>query len=93
MRNARASAWVVYSFSMNGSPDVMRAVCEEAEWEAIDRSKPGFYTLVQAGIANEGEAERLARGTAGEVRPRVTKAAVRSWARDNLVGPRQPAAE
>jgi hypothetical protein len=79
MQTAKGGAWVVYSFSLNGNPEAMRAVCEQAEWEALDRSKPGFYTLIRAGISNEGEAERLARGSAGAARPRVPKVGMSSW--------------
>jgi hypothetical protein len=32
----------------------------------MERAQPGHHKLIQAGIANEGEAERLARGTAGD---------------------------
>ena len=39
----------------------MNAVCRQSEWEAMERAQPGYHTLVQAGITNEGEAERLAR--------------------------------
>jgi len=76
MRNA---TWVVYSIPMKDSPAGVRAVCEQGEWEAMDRARPGFFTLVQGGIANEGEAERLARGTAGEARPRIGKSVPQSW--------------
>ena len=40
----------------------MNAVCERGEWEAMERARPGYHTLVQTGIFNEGEAEKLARG-------------------------------
>ena len=73
MRHKKPAVWAVYSFPMKGSPDGMRAVCEQGEWEAMDRAKPGFYTLIQAGIVNEGEAERLARGTSGDTKPRPPK--------------------
>jgi hypothetical protein len=76
MRNA---TWVVYSIPMKGSPEGARAVCERREWEAMDLARPGFFTLIQGGIANEGEAERLARGRAGEVKSRNAKAAPLSW--------------
>jgi hypothetical protein len=79
MRNMKAVAWVVYSFPLKGSPDGMRAVCEQGEWAAIERSKPGFYTLIQAGITHEGEAERLARGNSGAARPRNSKVGMTSW--------------
>jgi len=57
----------------------MRAVCEQAEWDAIELANPGVNTLIQAGISNEGEAERLARGTSGAARPRGPKRAITSW--------------
>jgi hypothetical protein len=76
MRNA---TWVVYTMPMKGRPEGVRAVCDEGEWAAMDGAKPGFFTLVQGGITNEGEAERLARGTAGEARSRTAKAVPLSW--------------
>jgi hypothetical protein len=76
MRNA---TWVVYSIPMKDSPAGVRAVCQHGEWEAMDRARPGFFTLVQGGIANEGEAEQLARGTAGEAKPRTGKTVPLSW--------------
>ena len=65
MQNATAETWVVYSMPVKGNPDRMRAVCARAEWEAMAPARSGLYTLVLDGIANEGEAERLARGTSG----------------------------
>ena len=76
MRNA---TWVVYTIPMKGSPEGARAVCERREWEAMDLARPGYFTLIQGGIANEGEAERLARGRAGEVKPRNAKAVPLAW--------------
>jgi hypothetical protein len=49
-------------------------VCEQREWEALDRMRPGYHTLLHAGLKTEQEAERLARGTAGETpsrKPRI----------------------
>lgn len=66
MLTAVATTWVVYSVPMDGSP---RAVCTQAEWGAIDRARPGHFTLVRAGLRTEAEAERLARGAAGAGRP------------------------
>jgi hypothetical protein len=53
--------WVVYRMTIHGKPSGMSAVCEQGEWQAMERVNPGYHTLVRAGIANEGEAERLAR--------------------------------
>jgi hypothetical protein len=63
-------SWVVYRMTVHNKPTGMNAVCEQAEWEAMERAQPGYHTLVQAGIASEGETERLARGTAGDAKSR-----------------------
>ena len=47
--------------TIHGKPSGMDVVCEQSEWEAMERAQPGYHTLVQAGITNEAEAERLAR--------------------------------
>ena len=62
MRAAIAESWVVYRMALRHCPDGMRAVCEQAEWDAMELARPGYHTLVRAGIPNETEAERLARG-------------------------------
>jgi hypothetical protein len=59
-------AWVVYKRTLHGKPLPVNAVCEQGEWEAMEAQQPGYHTLVRSGITNEGEAERLARGTAGD---------------------------
>ena len=59
-------SWVVYQMPVKGQPAGMNAVCRQREWEAMESARPGYYTLIRAGIANEGEAERLARGTSGD---------------------------
>ena len=72
MSQSTSSGWVVYEVPTRGVVETARAVCEQREWDAMELAKPGRYLLVQAGIANEGEAERVARGTAGEVPARKT---------------------
>ena len=62
----RVGPWVVYRTPVKGQPEGLPAVCGQREWDAMASSRPGYYTLVRAAIANEGEAERLARGTAGD---------------------------
>jgi hypothetical protein len=76
MQNA---TWVVYTIPIKGTPEGVRAVCDEREWAAMEGARPGYFTLVQGGITNEGEAEQLARGTAGEAKPRNAKPIPRSW--------------
>jgi hypothetical protein len=60
-KNEKSMMWVVYRMTIHGKPSGIDAVCEQSEWEAMERTRPGYHTLVQAGITNEGEAERLAR--------------------------------
>ncbi len=54
-------SWVVYKMTLHGKPVGVNAVCEQAEWDAMELARPGYHHLIQSGIANEGEAERLAR--------------------------------
>ncbi len=61
-----AVAWVVYRMNVPGRKIMGNVVCEQREWDALEAERPGYHTLVRAGITNEGEAERLARGTAGD---------------------------
>jgi hypothetical protein len=56
-------SWVVYRTASHGKAKMMNAVCEQREWDSMERAQPGHYTLVQAGMTNEGEAEQLARNT------------------------------
>lgn len=66
----RPVSWVVYRVTLKGQAAGPNAVCELTEWEEMERRRPGGHTLIQSGIASEGEAERLDRGTAGDPIPR-----------------------
>ena len=66
MKKEQRVSWVVYRMTIHGKESGMNAVCEQSEWDAMERAQPGHHKLIQAGITNEGEAERLARGTAGD---------------------------
>jgi hypothetical protein len=69
MRTEKKMLWVVYRTALRGKQGksaMMNVICEQAEWDAMELAQPGHYTLVQAGIASEGEAERLARGSSGD---------------------------
>jgi hypothetical protein len=57
----KAVSWVVYLMTLHKNPEGMRAMCEQSEWDEMERARPGYHKLIRAGIANEGEAERLAR--------------------------------
>ncbi len=58
--------WVVYEVTIRRKPIRVRAVCERSEWDAMVLARPGYHTLILGGITSEPEAERLARGTAGD---------------------------
>jgi hypothetical protein len=60
--------WVVYKMAVHKKPDGMNAVCEQREWDAMERDQPGQNTLIRSGITNEAEAELLARGTSGDAK-------------------------
>jgi hypothetical protein len=58
-----AGPWVVYRMPVRGRDGGMVALCSQREWDEMAKVQPGHYTLIRDGIANEGEAERLARST------------------------------
>lgn len=68
MHKAGSRSWVVYLMPVNEG--AVRAVCEQWEWDRMEMARPDHYTLVQAGITNEAEAEKLARGKSGDAKPR-----------------------
>jgi len=67
------TTWVVYRMTLLSGVAVGNVVCEQWEWDALQAAKPGYHTLLYSGIKTEQEAEKLARGTAGETPPRNTK--------------------
>lgn len=72
MRKAdQAVAWVVYQMATRGKHGGQSVVCEQGEWDAMELAGPGSNTLIQDHITSEPEAERLARGTAGDDRVRL----------------------
>jgi hypothetical protein len=56
--------------SVQKQSEALRAVCAQAEWDAMERARPGYHTLIRSGIKTEREAELLARGTSGDPVPR-----------------------
>ena len=52
--------------TLRRKPCGVRAVCERSEWDAMELDRPGYHTLVLGGITSEPDAEKLARGAAGE---------------------------
>jgi hypothetical protein len=70
-KKTKLVSWVVCQMTIHGKESGMNAVCEQSEWDEMERAKPGHHKLIQAGITKESEAERLARGTAGAPRSGV----------------------
>ena len=66
-------SWVIYQTITPGAAPGPQSVCEQKEWEKLQRDHPGQHSLIQAGIASEGAAEQLARGTSGDARPKPRK--------------------
>jgi len=67
MRQIEAcQSWVVYRMTLHSGAFAGNVVCEQREWEALERARPGFHMLIRSGIETEQEAEKLARGTAGD---------------------------
>src|SRR4051812_22877484 len=42
--------WCVYRMTLHGNATGGNVVCEQSEWEAIDRARPGYHTLLHSGI-------------------------------------------
>ena len=89
MKSRVVGPWVIYRVAVKGGRDGPTAVCESGEWDAMEAARPGIHTLLRTGIANEGEAERLARGTSGDSAPKAA-ARVRTTMLLGLGQPAQP---
>ena len=76
MRTTRPTAWVGYQAAVKGVEHGPNAVCDQAEWDALAAAAPGADHLIRGGITNEAGAEKLARGTAGDLVPRGAAKAV-----------------
>ena len=66
-------SWVVYKMTMPKNVLGGNVVCEQREWDQLESQRPGHHTLLHAGLKTEQEAEKLARGTAGDAKPRGDK--------------------
>jgi hypothetical protein len=62
----RPESWVIYQAVVNGEVIGPNSVCEQGEWEAMERAAPGGTFVIQSGIADEGVAERLAQESSGD---------------------------
>jgi hypothetical protein len=73
MDKAKGVSWVVYKMTIYKQAEALNAVCEQSEWDAMELARPGYHTLVQAGIPSEMEAEKVARGTSGDPPARLPR--------------------
>ena len=64
------STWVVFQ-SVQGKQMGAKSVCQQREWEALERSNPGANELIASGLESETAAEKLARGSAGDPKKRA----------------------
>ena len=64
--------WVIFMMTIH-KHDSRKAVCEQAEWEAMELARPGYHQFIQGGFTSEAEAELLARGDSGASKPRASK--------------------
>ena len=64
----QAVFWAVYRrvWKFHHTDVLTAAVCEQGEWDAMQKAQPGVHTLVRGRIGSEEEAEKLARGTSGD---------------------------
>ena len=72
MMSKKNETWVVYLMT-GKQTNGMKAVCQESEWDAMEKAKPGEHQLIKRGIASETEAELLARGVSGDSKPRTLR--------------------
>jgi hypothetical protein len=64
----QAVFWAVYqrAWKFYRTEVMTTAVCEQGEWDAMQKAEPGVRLLVRGRIGSEEEAEKLARGTSGD---------------------------
>lgn len=67
---------MVYQAAVKGMEQGPNAICDQAEWDALEAATPGVNRLVRGGITNQAEAEKFTRGTSGDFVPRETPKAV-----------------
>ncbi len=68
----KVEKWVVYETTA-GPNTGRKSVCTTGEWNCIESSKSNENRIIMDGIPNENDAEKLARGTSGDQKPRQTK--------------------
>ena len=86
MRKTEIVTWVVYRRMMTKSRKHLEstAICTQIEWDEMELAAPGQNTLVQTGIKHEAVAEKIARGTSGDLVSRDSRNEPRSHIVDSV---------
>ena len=88
-KREEGESWVIYQAVIKGLVCGPNAVCDQQEWEAMERARPGAQSLVQCGIATEGAAERLLHNYALSILvPDQHYGAVAGWVEQTHLGNR-----
>jgi hypothetical protein len=69
-RTTETHSLAVYRIAATGKLEAVNAMCDQADWPEVERLAKGRNTLVRGNIVSESEAERLARGTSGDRKPK-----------------------
>lgn len=64
--NEVGQTWVVYRITLPGKAVGRTVVCTQREWERVNAAQPGLHAILHFAVKTEQEAEKLARGTAGD---------------------------
>jgi hypothetical protein len=67
----KIQTWVVYE-TLKGPMAGLRSVCTASDWKLVESRDPTMNQIIKDGISTENEAEKLARGTSGDQKPRQT---------------------
>lgn len=65
----KVQKWVVYE-TVTGPHTGMMSVCTEDDWRVIESRDSSKNRIIKAEIVDENEAEKLARGTSGDLKSR-----------------------
>ena len=64
MRDTEDGPFAVYVMTVrrrNGMVEGVNAMCDQADWEAMEKARPGEQPLIRGDIRSETAAEHLAR--------------------------------
>ncbi len=65
----KVQTWVVYE-TVTGPQIGMRSVCTADDWRVVEARDPTKNRIIKEGITDENSAEKLARGTSGDLKAR-----------------------